>query len=172
MTRSSQIARVASATVCTILLVASYAQEPTDSRNAVDGAWGSVITWPHIAITAGTLPDGRIVTYSSTEVYGFPANREFTHSSVFDPLSESFVSVDSEFHDMFCAGVSTLEDGRLVASGGNPNDVRTSAFDPVALQWSPLNTMNRTRWYGTNLTLPNNEVFSTFARATLTNPGK
>ncbi len=129
------------------------------------GQWGPVIQWPHIAISAANLPDGRVLTWSSTETNAFPANREFTHSAVFDPLTQTFVNTDSNFHDMFCAGVSTLEDGRIVASGGNPDDRRTSTFDPAGLQWSPLPEMFDLRWYATNVTLPNNEVFSTFGKS-------
>ena len=66
---------------------------------------------------------------------------------------------------MFCAGVSTLEDGRIVAAGGNPFDTRTSAFNPATLTWQALANMNFTRWYGTTLALPSNEIFSTFANA-------
>ena len=43
---------------------------------------------------------------------------------------ETFVNADSNFHDMFCAGITTLEDGTILASGGNPSDRRTSSFDP------------------------------------------
>ncbi len=132
---------------------------------ADDGSWGPVIAWPEIAISAATLPDGRILTWSSTELTSFPSNREFTHASVFDPTNSSFVPVDNDFHDMFCAGISLLEDGTIVASGGNPNDTRTSAFNPFNLTWSSRSNMNFNRWYGTNLTLPTNEVFSTFANA-------
>ena len=28
--------------------------------NATDGAWGPVIPWPHIAVSAANLPDGRV----------------------------------------------------------------------------------------------------------------
>ena len=132
---------------------------------AVSGRWGPVIAWPEIAITAATLPDGRVLTWSSTETNAFPSNREFTHASVFDPADASFLTVDNNFHDMFCAGVSTLEDGTIIASGGNPNDQRTSAFSPATLTWSARANMNFNRWYGTNLTLPSNEIFSTFANA-------
>ena len=129
------------------------------------GEWGPVIDWPHIAISAANLPDGRVLTWSSTETNAFPANREFTHSAVFNPEDNSFLTTDSNFHDMFCAGISTLENGTIVASGGNPDDSRTSMFDPDSLAWSPLTDMNDRRWYGTNLTLPNNQVFSTFAKS-------
>ncbi len=128
------------------------------------GEWGPVIDWPHIAISAANLPDGRVLTWSSTETNAFPSNRQFTHSAVFDPDTNTFQNSDSNFHDMFCAGISTLENGEIVASGGNPFDNRTSMFDPDTLGWSPLTDMNDSRWYGTNLTLPNNQIFSTFAK--------
>lgn len=128
------------------------------------GQWGSVISWPHVAVSAANLPDGRVLTWSSTEVNTFPTVNEFTYASVFDPLTNQFIDVNSNFHDMFCAGISLLEDGTVVASGGNPFDRRTSAFDPNALQWSPLADMLDVRWYGTNVTLPNNQIFSTWAR--------
>ena len=57
-------------------------------------------------------------------------------------MTESFITVDNNFHDMFCAGISTLESGVIVASGGNPSDRSTSSFDPVTLSWSPLADMN------------------------------
>lgn len=129
------------------------------------GSWGPVIDWPMIAISAANLPDGRILTWSSTETNSFPSNREFTHATVFDPANNSFTPVNSNFHDMFCAGLSLLEDGRLVASGGNPDDNRTSTFDPVTMEWSALANMNDRRWYATNLTLPDNRIFSTFGKS-------
>lgn len=129
------------------------------------GEWSSVINWPHIAISAANLPDGRVLTWSSTETNAFPSSSEYTHSAVFDPSDLTFQNTDSNFHDMFCAGLSSLESGVIVASGGNPNDTRTSMFDPDTLTWSPLSEMNDFRWYGTNITMPNNRIFSSFAKA-------
>ncbi len=129
------------------------------------GEWGDVIEWPHIAISAANLPDGRVLTWSSTETNAFPADREFTHAAVFNPLDSSFITTDNNFHDMFCAGLSMLEDGSIVASGGNPEDRRTSKFDPETLEWVSLADMFDQRWYATNLTLPNNQIFSTFGKA-------
>lgn len=129
------------------------------------GEWGRVIQWPHVAISAANLPDGRVLTWSSTETDGFPSNSEFSHSAVFDPNNNTFITTDNNFHDMFCAGVSTLENGQIVASGGNPDDRRTSRFDPTTLSWAPLANMFDLRWYATNITLPNNEIFSTFGKS-------
>ncbi len=133
-------------------------------NEAERGSWGPVIQWPHIAISAANLPDGRVLSWSSTETNAFPSGATFTHASVFDPATGTFVNVDSNFHDMFCAGVATLENGVIVASGGNPSDRRTSSFDPATLAWSPLAQMNDFRWYGANVTLPDNRIFSTFAK--------
>lgn len=144
---------------------ASGILDGTVPAKSVVGDWGSVINWPEIAISAANLPDGRVLTWSSTETNAFPSSTEFTHASVFDPSNESFITVDSNFHDMFCAGIATLEDGRIVASGGNPDDDRTSAFDPATLSWSSLANMFDRRWYATSVALPDNSVFSTFGKS-------
>ena len=148
-----------------------FSQIPSDGVLSSDvptvaeiGQWSSIIQWPHIAISAANLPDGRILTWSASETNSFPGDREYTHSAVFDPTTNTFQNTDSNFHDMFCAGVSTLENGTIVASGGNPDDFRASAFDPDTFTWSPLADMNDRRWYGSNLTMPNNQIFSTFAK--------
>jgi YVTN family beta-propeller protein len=128
------------------------------------GEWGGVIGWPEIAISAANLPDGRILTWSSTETNAFPSNTEFTHASVFDPATTTFETVDSNFHDMFCAGVASLENGQIIAAGGNPQDRKTSSFDPATLSWTRLADMNDERWYATAITMPSNQIFSSFGK--------
>ncbi len=39
----------------------------TVPTRASAGEWGEVISWPHIAISAANLPDGRILSWSSTD---------------------------------------------------------------------------------------------------------
>jgi YVTN family beta-propeller protein len=134
------------------------------SNESIFGKWGPVIQWPHIAISAANLPDGRILSWSSTETNAFPSGPTFTHASVFDPVGESFLNADSNFHDMFCAGVATLEDGTIFASGGNPSDRRTSTFDPNTLVWSPRADMIDRRWYATSVALPDNRIFASFGK--------
>jgi YVTN family beta-propeller protein len=129
------------------------------------GVWSPVIAWPHIPISIANLPDGRLLSWSSTEIDQFPSGTEFTHSAIYDPGTGAFTTTDNGFHDMFCAGVSTLEDGRVVAAGGNPYDTRVSAFSPTSLSWNALANLRENRWYGTLLALPSNELFSTFANA-------
>src|SRR5690606_14526216 len=52
----------------------------------------------------------------------------------------------------------------IVASGGNPSDRRTSAFNPATLAWSPLSNMIDLRWYATNVTMPDNRIFASFGK--------
>src|SRR5258705_2451161 len=120
------------------------------------GSWGPVIAWPHIPISIATLADGRVLTWSSTETNAFPSSTELTHSALYDPSTGTFQTTDNNFHDMFCAGVSRLEDGRIVAAGGNPYDTRVSTFNPASLTWQALANLNENRWYGTLLELPSN----------------
>ncbi|MBK7950738.1 MAG: NPCBM/NEW2 domain-containing protein [Deltaproteobacteria bacterium] len=134
------------------------------SNPASIGSWGPVIPWPEIAISAAVLPDGKILTWSSTEIDGFPEFSELSRASVFDPATGTFVPVDNDFHDMFCAGVATLENGTIVAAGGNPSDRRVSSFNPATQTWSPLADMIDLRWYGLAATLPDNTVFASFAK--------
>ncbi|MBK7947364.1 MAG: NPCBM/NEW2 domain-containing protein [Deltaproteobacteria bacterium] len=148
-----------------------WEQIPTDGQlrytttaPAAIGSWGPIIPWPEIAISVAVLPDGRILSWASYDINEFrSAGPTFTHASVFDPTTQTFVPVDNNFHDMFCAGVSTLENGTIIASGGNPSDRRTSAFNPATLSFSPLTNMIDLRWYSVNATLPNNTVFASFA---------
>ncbi|MFK7967098.1 MAG: RICIN domain-containing protein [Burkholderiaceae bacterium] len=128
------------------------------------GRWGEVIEWPEIAISAGAMPNGKVLTWSSTEINAFPSNREFTHASVFDPMTGQFESIDNPAHDMFCAGVSMLEDGNLIAAGGNPSDRRTSVYDWKTGEWRSRALMNRSRWYGSHLTLPGGHTWISHAK--------
>ena len=146
--------------------------DPVDDPNstAIKGQWSNVIGWPHIAVSAANLPDGRILTWASNETTAFPVADQFTHSAIFNPANNSFETTNNPSHDMFCAGISILEDGTILASGGNPQLRNTSVFRTNSLSWSAASLMNQQRWYGTNLTLPNSEVFSTFAKGANNSP--
>ena len=68
--------------------------------------------------------------------------------------------------NLFCAGHSTLKDGRLLISGGHVGHdigiVDARIFDPTTQTWStPNDTMHYPRWYGTNTTLPSGKVLTT-----------
>ncbi|MFN7564679.1 MAG: galactose oxidase-like domain-containing protein, partial [Prosthecobacter sp.] len=131
---------------------------------AIKGEWTLPIPWtPHIPTTAAVLPDGRLLTFSSNQRTTFPDGPQFTYAAVWDPATGQFTEINNPSHDMFCGGVSMLQDGRLMVNGGNGINGTTalsSLFDWRTNQWTQVQTMADGRWYNTSVALPNGEVFT------------
>ncbi len=138
---------------------------PAPLAPEIGGSWGDVIEWPEIAVASAQLPDGRILTWSSTKEDSSNGSAEYTHASIFNPDDESFQTpVDNNRHNNFCPGISLLEDGSIVVSGGGATVDTTSRFDIATMSWVAEPDMIFPRWYPTNVTMPDNQVFSTFAK--------
>jgi hypothetical protein len=135
-----------------------YAKRSFDAKEV--GRWSEVIHWPHIAVSASNLPDGRIVTWSASQKRSFPRGSEFTYASTWNPITKRFIATNNTYHDMFAAHLSLLEDGRLFVSGGNNHVKTSSVFDFKNNTWARLQDMNSGRWYPTNVTLPSGDVFA------------
>lgn len=132
------------------------AQSPADLIN--QGRWGEVIDWPEIATGAANLPDGRMMTWSSSGESSFGGGQPFTHGSLFDPTTGLFEPNDNPTHNMFCAGVSMLADGEVFAAGGGATITTTSIYSDAG--WSLTDEMNRPRWYPTSTTLATGQVLT------------
>lgn len=128
------------------------------SENIRLGRWGDVIEWPQIATGAANLPDGRLLTWSSTKEAGFGGATAYTHGSIFDPLTETFTDMPNENQNMFCAGISMLSDGSVFTAGGGKTITTTSIFDGSS--WSLTDSMNAARWYPQSTTLPSGQVLT------------
>jgi len=128
--------------------------------NNSTGAWSSVIQMPLVASAAANLPDGRIMTWSAKDKLSFGGNLGRTWTAIFDPSSNSAadVLISNTQHDMFCPGVSTLPDGRIMVSGGSSSD-RSSIYDPGTGQWNTGDLMNIARGYHANTTLASGATF-------------
>ena len=128
------------------------------------GSWSSVIPWtPHIPTSAALLPDGRLLTFASNQRTTFPDGPQFTYAAVWDPATGLFTEINNGRHDMFCGGLSLLQDGRLLVNGGNGINGTTalaSLFDWRTNEWVPAQTMADGRWYNTSISLPNGEVLT------------
>jgi len=129
---------------------------PTDWINV--GNWEPVFDWPLIATGAANMPDGRIVAWSSQKVDDFGGPSESTHGTIYNPSNGSFSDTPNSSHDMFCAGVSMLEDGRIFIAGGGKTVSSTSIFDDG--QFSQIEPMAMTRWYPTSTTMASGQVFT------------
>lgn len=133
------------------------------------GEWGPVIDWtPHIPSSIANLPDGRILSWNSRdpdEAVGAARERDFTLSAIYNPDTGAFEVANNSVHGMFCPGISLLEDGSVLVSGGVPDTKESSLFDLENFAWSEMPEMNAARYYPTALTLPDNNVFLSHARS-------
>lgn len=136
----------------------------TPASRASKGEWSSIIPWtPHIPVSAALMPDGRLLTFASNQRTSFPDGVQFTYAAVWDPATGAFTEINNPSHDMFCAGLSLLEDGRLMVNGGNGimgSTALSSVFDWRTKQWSRAQSMPEGRWYNTSVALPNGEIFT------------
>ena len=124
------------------------------------GEWGPVIPWtPHIPVTAANLPDGRVLTFASSERTTFPGPQR-TYAATWNPGTGQFVEYNHLDHDMFCGGVVMLRDGRLLASGGNFTAPQSSLFNWQSNTWTFTPDMNDPRWYNTSVALPNGRAWT------------
>ena len=124
------------------------------------GAWGPVITWPYIPVSAANLPDGRILAWASNQRDAFPAGPEYTYAGVWDPQTGQHQEIPHTEHDMFCAHNAMLEDGRVFVTGGRNTVTTTSMFDYRTNTWVLDAPMARGRWYPTTIALPNGQVLT------------
>jgi len=122
------------------------------------GDWGPVISWPHVAVSAANLPDGRVLTWASNQRTSFPAGPEFTYAATWDPVTGEIVEINNDNHDMFCAHLVMLGDGRVFANGGRNTVRSTTTFDYQTNSWQRVDDMNDPRWYPTTLALPDGDA--------------
>ncbi|WP_395733863.1 PA14 domain-containing protein [Prosthecobacter sp.] len=156
----AEAARLAPAAEAVVMSIGAVS--PTEL--VTKGSWSAVIPWtPHIPTSAAMLPDGRLLTFASNQRTTFPDGPQFTYAAVWDPATGLFTEINNGRHDMFCGGLSFLQDGRLLVNGGNGINGTTalaSLFDWRTNEWVPAQTMADGRWYNTSIALPNGEVLT------------
>ncbi|WP_051979379.1 galactose oxidase-like domain-containing protein [Edaphobacter aggregans] len=122
---------------------------------AVKGQWGPVQTWPFMAAHAALLPNG--------SVFFWPSFGNGNNPYLWNPATNQFTAAPKAGYNIFCAGHSFLQDGKLFLAGGhagNQNDgvINSTFYDPSQNTWTATANMNAPRWYPTNTTLPNGDV--------------
>ena len=80
-----------------------------------------------------------------------------TQTVLFDPVSHAVESfeVTETSHDMFCPGISMLETGQILVSGGQDSH-RSSLYSYGT--WEPAGDLNIARGYGSSVTLSDGRV--------------
>ncbi len=123
------------------------------------GQWAPKVTWPFVFATAAMLPDGRIAAWGGNNTTSFSGGTS-TYASIWDPVSNTFLSRNHSSHSMFCAIPTMLEDGRVFVNGGDGTRERTSILDYRTNAWTRVQDMNTGRWYNGAVALPNGKVFT------------
>ena len=131
------------------------------------GQWTGLLNWPFIPVSVAHLSDGRLVAWASTRPTTFPAGDTFSYAAIYDPATGQISALNNTAHDMFCAGLASTGDGRIVASGGG-SDVRTTSSFPMTTRqpqtWSRQWDMLARRWYNSSITLPTGNVLTMWGR--------
>jgi hypothetical protein len=123
------------------------------------GSWSPQRPLGIVGIHAAMLHTGDVLYYE------LPGSQIGSRARVFSPSTLATTDVSLPFHrNIMCSGMSFLPDGRLLATGGDPDDGHedlgvgnpyTTVFDPAANQWSAHDLMDFKRWYPSNVVLPN-----------------
>ena len=119
----------------------------------------------------------RVVTLGSPNTWSEPKNNDGGATADTHPLFGDAAS-DETYNDgaLFCAALSFLPDGRVLAVGGTAyyqDPAITSkygvaelegldnarVFDPRTRSWSPAGEMNKGRWYPTSVPFADGNVF-------------
>lgn len=120
----------------------------------VQGQWTSLATWPTRAVHTTLLPDGRVFFISYYD--------ESLQPNIWDPATNTFSPAAASAYRLFCAGHTSLADGRVFISGGHIADYTGYAhsviFDPSTNTFKTLPDMNAGRWYPTTTVLANGDV--------------
>ena len=136
---------------------------PTDARIEAEpsqaGTWSAPVTWPFAFASAASLPDGRILAWGGNNPRSFNGGTN-TYAAYWNPVTNQITSVNHTTHSMFCGIPTMLEDGRVFVNGGDGTREKVSAFDFRTNTWTPLQNMNRGRWYPGSVALPNGKVFT------------
>jgi galactose oxidase len=99
--------------------------------------------------------------YSAWQTHYFGGANGYTQFADFNYKTGAISrrTVSNTQHDMFCPGMSTLADGRMVVTGGANAEV-TSIYNPATNEFTRGPNMRIARGYQTSVTLSNNKIFT------------
>ncbi|KAI4601032.1 hypothetical protein KJ359_012219 [Pestalotiopsis sp. 9143b] len=132
---------------------------------ATTGQWTDMIRFPIIPVAAYIVPEtpdtSRMLVFSSWGATTFGGAGGYTQFADYNwktgAISQRQVS--NTDHDMFCPGMSQLQDGKLVITGGSDAE-KTSIYDPVTNAFTRGPDMNIARGYQASTTLSNGKIFT------------
>lgn len=127
------------------------------------GKWGPVVNFPVIPVAAYVVPTdtNRLMVFSAWGKNDFGGAGGLTQFADYNwktgAISQRQVS--NTKHDMFCPGMSSLQDGRLVISGG-ANAEAVSIYNPATNAFTRGPDMKIQRGYQSSTLLSNGKIFT------------
>ncbi|KAH7304236.1 hypothetical protein B0I35DRAFT_484531 [Stachybotrys elegans] len=135
------------------------------SNLAKTGKWSDIIRLPLIPVAAYVAPEfprpSKMLFFSSwgRDAFGGPSGRTQFGTMDLNNHKISNREVAETHHDMFCPGISSLEDGRILITGGSDAEAVTF-YDPKTNAFKRGPNMQVARGYQTSATLSNGKVFT------------
>lgn len=140
-------------------------QRKTVYNPATKGKWSDLIRLPVIPVAAYIVPafpaPERMLFFSSFKAFDFSGATGKTQFGDLN-LGTGEVSqreVANTHHDMFCPALSSLEDGRMVISGGSDAEA-VSIYNPETNEFTRAPNMTIARGYQSSCTLSDGRVFT------------
>ena len=128
----------------------------------IGGKWSAPIGFPLVPVSAVTLPNDKLLTFSAVDGMAFTKTEDtITNVAVLD-LKTGKVTEPSQIdthHQMFCEGLAVLPDGRVLINGGS-NDKATTIYNPHTNTWAVGPLMNIPRAYEGDTTLSTGQVLT------------
>ncbi|KAF1925111.1 copper radical oxidase [Didymella exigua CBS 183.55] len=135
------------------------------ANSATNGAWSDLVRLPVIPVAAYVVPafpsSSRLMVFSSwgVDAFGGESGRTQFADYNFNSGAVSARTVAETQHDMFCPGISALEDGRILIQGGS-NAKKNSYYNPSTNTFTGAPDLIMARGYQTSVTLSDNRVFT------------
>ncbi|KAH7394484.1 hypothetical protein BKA66DRAFT_456524 [Pyrenochaeta sp. MPI-SDFR-AT-0127] len=129
------------------------------------GTWSPVIQFPIIPVAAYIVPEypssSRLLVFSAWAPNFFGGDHGVTQFAEFNFVTGAISTrqVAETQHDMFCPGMSSLGDGRLVITGGSSAE-KTSIYNPTSNTFTPGPNMKVARGYQSSTVLSNGKIFT------------
>ncbi|KAG7111719.1 Galactose oxidase like protein [Verticillium longisporum] len=129
------------------------------------GQWSDVIKLPLIPVAAYIVPaypePARMLFFSSwgKDAFGGASGKTQFGDYEFATGAVSDREVANTHHDMFCPGISQLEDGRVMVQGGSDAEA-VSIYDPATNEFTRGPDMKVARGYQTSAIMSNGRVFT------------
>ncbi|KAH6692551.1 kelch domain-containing protein [Plectosphaerella plurivora] len=141
------------------------AYRPATLNPATLGQWSDLVRFSVIPVAAYVVPkfpvSDRLLYFSAWGNDAFSGNAGVTQFGDYNFVSgaKSNRQVANTQHDMFCPGISALEDGRILIQGGS-DAAAVTVYDPATNAFTRDTNLVEPRGYQTSVTMSDGRVFT------------